>query len=133
MRGRVAAAAMVLLTSAATLFSQGQGGGFVAYPARRPGDPAAIERGRAAYGVNCVFCHGIDARGGDDGGPNLLRSSLVLEDVKGERIGSVLRAGRLAHTQLGANTTNAPETYTVDGKQYVLVAAGDAVYAFTLY
>ena len=94
MRGRVAAAAMVLLTSAATLFSQGQGGGFVAYPERRPGDPAAIERGRAAYGVNCVFCHGIDARGGDGGGPNLLRSSLVLEDVKGERIGSVLRAGR---------------------------------------
>jgi len=39
----------------------------------------------------------------------------------------------LWHTQLGANTTNAPETYTVDGKQYVLVAAGDAVYAFTLY
>jgi len=33
----------------------------------------------------------------------------------------------------GANTTNAPETYTVDGRQYVLVAAGDAVYAFTLY
>ena len=67
MRGRVAAAAMVLLTSAATLFSQGQGGGFVAYPERRPGEPAAIERGRAAYGVNCVFCHGIDARGGDGG------------------------------------------------------------------
>ena len=94
MRGRVAAAAMVLLTSAATLFSQGQGGGFVAYPERRPGDPATIERGRAPYGVNCVCCHGIDARGGDGGGPNLLRSSLVLEDVKGERIGSVLRAGR---------------------------------------
>ena len=39
----------------------------------------------------------------------------------------------LWHTQLGANTTNAPETYMVDGKQYVLVAAGDAVYAFALY
>jgi alcohol dehydrogenase (cytochrome c) len=39
----------------------------------------------------------------------------------------------LWHTQLGANTTNAPETYMVDGKQYVLVAAGDTLYAFTLY
>ena len=39
----------------------------------------------------------------------------------------------LWHTQLGANTTNAPETYMVDGKQYVLVAAGDALYAFSLF
>jgi mono/diheme cytochrome c family protein len=95
-RGRtiVLAAVVVLVLSVATLSSQGQGGGFVAYPERRPGDPAAIERGRAIYGVNCVFCHGTDARGGDGGGPNLLRSSLVLEDMKGERIGPVLREGR---------------------------------------
>jgi alcohol dehydrogenase (cytochrome c) len=39
----------------------------------------------------------------------------------------------LWHTQLGTNTTNAPETYMVNGKQYVLVAAGDSVYAFSLY
>jgi alcohol dehydrogenase (cytochrome c) len=39
----------------------------------------------------------------------------------------------LWHTQLGANTTNAPQTYMVDGKQYVLVGAGDTVYAFSLY
>ena len=90
----IAVAAFVLMWTAATLFSQGQGGGFVAYPQRPAGDPAAIERGKATYGVNCVFCHGADARGGDGGGPNLLRSSLVLEDSKGERIGAVLREGR---------------------------------------
>jgi alcohol dehydrogenase (cytochrome c) len=39
----------------------------------------------------------------------------------------------LWHTQLGANTTNAPETYMVEGKQYVLVGAGDTLYAFSLY
>jgi len=39
----------------------------------------------------------------------------------------------LWHTQLGANTSNAPETYMVDGKQYVLVAAGDTLYAFTIF
>jgi hypothetical protein len=29
--------------------------------------------------------------------------------------------------------TNAPETYMVDGRQQVLVAAGDMLYAFGLY
>jgi len=73
----------------------GQGrGGFVAYPQRPPGDPAAIERGKANWGVNCTFCHGPDARGGDGGGPNLLRSTLVLDDQKGELIAPVILNGR---------------------------------------
>src|SRR5437868_9854790 len=63
------------------------------YPTRPPGDPAAIERGKALYGVNCQFCHGADTRGGD-GGPSLLRSGLVLEDQMGELISPVVRAGR---------------------------------------
>ena len=63
------------------------------YPVRPPGDPAAIERGKALYGVNCQFCHGADTRGGD-GGPSLLRSGLVLADQRGEQIAPVLRAGR---------------------------------------
>src|SRR4051812_31099356 len=63
------------------------------YPTRPPGDPAAIERGKALYGVNCQFCHGADTRGGDSG-PSLLRSGLVLDDQKGELIGPVVRAGR---------------------------------------
>ena len=69
-------------------------GGFVAYPQRAAGDPAAIGRGKALYGANCVFCHGADARGGDGGGPNLLRSQIVIEDQKGERIGTIVREGR---------------------------------------
>jgi mono/diheme cytochrome c family protein len=43
--------------------------------------------------VNCQFCHGADTRGGD-GGPSLLRSSIVLDDQNGELIASVVRAGR---------------------------------------
>jgi alcohol dehydrogenase (cytochrome c) len=38
----------------------------------------------------------------------------------------------LWHARLG-NVSNAPQTYTLDGKQYVLAAAGDALYAFGLY
>jgi mono/diheme cytochrome c family protein len=68
--------------------------GIVEYPQRTPGDPAAIERGRTLYGVSCRFCHGADLRGGDGGGPNLLRSTTVLDDIQGERIGPIVRGGR---------------------------------------
>jgi len=77
------------------------------YPVRPPGEPAAIERGKALYGVNCQFCHGADTRGGD-GGPSLLRSSIVLDDQRGELMAPVIRGGRpgmpkftLADAQIG--------------------------------
>src|SRR6266567_4426156 len=56
-------------------------------------DPVQVERGKALYGVRCTFCHGADARGGE-GGPNLVRSGLVLNDIKGELIAPVLQNGR---------------------------------------
>lgn len=61
---------------------------------RPPSDPAVIARGRALYGVNCTACHGADLRGGDQGGPNLLRSQIVLTDQHGENILPVVRSGR---------------------------------------
>ena len=64
-----------------------------AYPDRPPGDPAAIERGKALYTVNCQFCHGADTRGGDSG-PSLLRSGLVLDDRNGELMAPVIQNGR---------------------------------------
>ena len=73
----------------------GGGGGFAnAFPQHPPGDPAMIERGQALYGVNCQFCHGSDARGGE-GGPNLLRAELVLNDQNGELIAPVVQNGRV--------------------------------------
>ena len=38
----------------------------------------------------------------------------------------------LWHSHIG-NVSNAPETYTLDGKQYILVAAGDTLFTFYLY
>jgi alcohol dehydrogenase (cytochrome c) len=38
----------------------------------------------------------------------------------------------LWHVGLGTNTSNGPETYLLDGRQYVVVGAGDTLYAFTL-
>src|SRR5438270_10716132 len=65
-----------------------------AYPQRAPAEPAVLERGKALYGVNCNFCHGSDARGGE-GGPNLLRSQMVLDDKNGELIATVVQNGRV--------------------------------------
>ena len=68
------------------------------YPAlqRPPGDPELIARGRGIYGINCRACHGVDLRGGDLGGPNLLRSQLVLRDLQGELMGPVIQNGSTA-------------------------------------
>ncbi len=63
------------------------------YPSRPSEDPAAVERGKALYSVNCQFCHGADTRGGDSG-PSLLRSGLVLDDQHGELIAPVIQSGR---------------------------------------
>ena len=38
----------------------------------------------------------------------------------------------LWHSRIG-NVSNAPQTYLVDGRQHVLVAAGDRLYSFALY
>jgi cytochrome c oxidase cbb3-type subunit III len=62
---------------------------------RTPGDPAVIARGNSLYSIYCRACHGVDLRGGDLGGPNLLRSPIVLTDQSGESIGPVIRAGRV--------------------------------------
>jgi cytochrome c oxidase cbb3-type subunit 3 len=61
---------------------------------RAPGDPAVIARGRALFGVHCTACHGADLRGGDQGGPNLLRSQIILTDQHGENMLPVIRDGR---------------------------------------
>jgi cytochrome c oxidase cbb3-type subunit 3 len=74
------------------------------FPAQQRALPAAqvVERGDGLYQVNCMACHGADLRGGDQGGPNLLRSTIVLNDVDGELIGEVVRNGM---SRMPANTT----------------------------
>jgi cytochrome c oxidase cbb3-type subunit 3 len=64
-----------------------------AYPVRPPADPATVERGHQIFSANCSFCHGSDARGGE-GGPNLIRSQLVMDDDHGELIAPVVQNGR---------------------------------------
>jgi mono/diheme cytochrome c family protein len=62
------------------------------YPVRPPGDPVKIESGKGLYSVNCSFCHGANAKGGESG-PNLVRSEIVLNDKNGEAIAQVVQNG----------------------------------------
>jgi cytochrome c oxidase cbb3-type subunit 3 len=61
---------------------------------RPPADPKLVARGKSLYDVYCRACHGADLRGGDQGGPNLLRSPVALADVDSESIGPVIKNGR---------------------------------------
>ena len=69
-------------------------GGFVPGQQRPPGDPAEIARGKTIYGISCTGCHGADLRGGDMGGPNLLRSQIALLDQNGEQIVPIINGSR---------------------------------------
>jgi mono/diheme cytochrome c family protein len=62
----------------------------------RPVPPSdAVERGQKQFVVQCGSCHGANARG-DDNGPDLVRSEIVLDDEQGSLIGPVIRKGRPA-------------------------------------
>lgn len=71
-----------------------QQGGFVPGQERAKEDPALVERGKTLYGVSCRGCHGADLRGGDMGGPNLLRSQAALSDRQGEMILPIIQGSR---------------------------------------
>src|ERR1700737_225236 len=70
-----------------------------AIPAAQP-DPESpatgeqIQAGKTLFAAQCGFCHGRDAGGGESG-PDLMASTLVEQDVHGEKIGPVVRNGRL--------------------------------------
>ena len=53
-----------------------------------------VQQGQGMFMANCGFCHGRDAMGGETG-PDLTRSALVAEDVRGDKIQPVVRNGRI--------------------------------------
>jgi cytochrome c oxidase cbb3-type subunit III len=56
--------------------------------------PEQVKMGQTRFAAQCGFCHGRDTSGGE-GGPDLTRSALVAEDTRGDKIGALLRAGRV--------------------------------------
>ncbi len=69
-------------------------GGFVPGQKRAPEDPAAVAHGKTLFAINCRGCHGSDLRGGDMGGPSLLRSPVALSDQHGEQIVPIIHGAR---------------------------------------
>jgi cytochrome c oxidase cbb3-type subunit III len=89
--GRAFVVSLSNLAAFALLFAVAAGAQQQALTA--PGDPAAVERGQQLFVPQCGFCHGSNARGGS-GGPDLTRSTIVLEDENGRQLGDFLREGR---------------------------------------
>jgi alcohol dehydrogenase (cytochrome c) len=72
--------------------------------------------------------------GGGGGGLLATAGGLVFGgDAGGNIVAYDAKTGKpLWHSHIG-NVTNAPQTYMIDGRQHLLVAAGDTLYAFVLY
>ena len=58
-----------------------------AYPAEQ------VQAGQTTFAARCGFCHGRDTAGGESG-PDLTRSTLVAEDVRGDKLAALIRSGR---------------------------------------
>jgi alcohol dehydrogenase (cytochrome c) len=74
--------------------------------------------------------------GGGGGGQGLLTTAgrvLFTGDGNSNLIAFDVATGKpLWHSRIG-NISNGPQTYMLDGRQYLLVAVGDTLYAYTLY
>ena len=73
-----------------------------------------VQAGKALFASQCSFCHGRDAAGGESG-PDLTASALVEQDFHGDKIGVVVRNGRLAKGM--------PAFGNVDDQQLAALAA----------
>ncbi len=83
-----------ILALAAGAAAQQRRGGFIPGQERPPEDPVKVAHGKTLYGVSCRGCHGADLRGGDMGGPNLLRSQVALTDRDGDSIVPIIQGSR---------------------------------------
>jgi cytochrome c oxidase cbb3-type subunit III len=68
--------------------------------------PEQIQAGETRFIAQCGFCHGRDAGGGESG-PDLIRSTLVAEDVRGDKIGPLIRQGRPDKGMPASNVSDA--------------------------
>jgi cytochrome c oxidase cbb3-type subunit 3 len=91
---------------------------------RQLASPEVIARGKAVYGVNCTACHGADLRGGDQGGPSLLRSLVALSDQHGETIAPIVKGARETQGMPGFNLSEADITAVSEFIHSVLAKVG---------
>ena len=76
---------------------------------------------------------GVSGGGGSGGILATAGGLLFTGDAGGNFVAIDAATGKpLWHSRIGS-PSNAPETFMLDGHQYVIVAVGDTIYAFTLY
>src|SRR5688572_16883110 len=68
--------------------------------------PEQVRAGETRYIGQCGACHGRDA-GGTERGPDLIRSSVVAQDVRGDKLGPLIREGRPDKGMPGSNLSDA--------------------------
>ena len=98
--------------AAATPTTQGTGGGRATQRTASqapPPDVAAqtyppeqIQAGAPLFAARCGFCHGRDAAGGETG-PDLTRSLVTAQDLRGDKLIPVIREGRVDKGMPGFN------------------------------
>jgi cytochrome c oxidase cbb3-type subunit 3 len=106
---------------------QGRGGrGGPGFPqqTRELAAPDVITRGKAVYGVNCTACHGGDLRGGDQGGPSLLRSLVALSDQHGELVAPIIHGSRQDKGMPAFNLNDADSVAVAEYIHSVLAQVG---------
>ncbi|HYT64869.1 MAG TPA: acido-empty-quinoprotein group A [Vicinamibacterales bacterium] len=123
---------MLYLTETDPRGSMGLAGKAVGAVGSWPGALRAIDykTGKAAWRHEFP---GVNGAGGSGGILATAGKLLFTGDGGGNFVAFDATNGTpLWHSHLGS-PSNAPETYSLDGKQYVLVAVGDTLYAFSLY
>jgi mono/diheme cytochrome c family protein len=94
-------------------------------PADRPVvTPAAVDRGRRVWALECTSCHGANARGSAEV-PSLLRSLLILRDRQGSELGPFLKKGH--PTQSGRPSASLTDADVADVMQYVRQRINDTL------
>ena len=104
---------------------------------------AAAERGAGSYGGSlkaidyktgkAVWTHQYPSGGGPVGILTTAGHLLFTGDDAEHLIAYDPANGNILwHAGLGSGVSNGPETYMLDGQQYLVVGAGDSLYAFTI-
>lgn len=113
---------------------QGYGGGFTNFDTRSAVEALDIHTGKirwkhVAGGPDGTLVHSA----GITGGILTTAGRVLFTGDSGQLVAFDPATGKILwHQRLPGNVSNGPSTWMLDGKQYLIVGAGDTLYAFTL-
>ncbi len=87
-------------------------------------DDVAADRGRTIYIAQCITCHGPKARG-NERGPDIVRSLVILQDRYGDKLGPFLKKGH--PTQSGVASASFDSKQVEDLSHFMHQKVGDTL------